>query len=279
MTGLALTWGGHALILASQFIFMAWRGGSVRVPVPSAATVLRAAAREWAQALRVFGWRQPFRSARFPDRLSTEPGAPLDETPRRGVVLVHGFVCNRGFWTPWLRELQARGHVFEAVNLEPVFTSIDDYAAQVGAAVERMRAATGRAPVLLCHSMGGLAARAWLRTVDDPDRVRHIVTVASPHYGTWIARFSQLPNGRQMRLHSPWIEALDRSETPAQRAKFTCWYSDCDNIVFPFDTAVLPGANSRFMPGQAHLALAFHPAVMNETLDRLARDDWPGPAV
>ena len=35
------------------------------------------------------------------------------------VVLVHGYVCNRGFWAPWMARLRAQGHCVIAPNLEP----------------------------------------------------------------------------------------------------------------------------------------------------------------
>jgi pimeloyl-ACP methyl ester carboxylesterase len=106
---------------------------------------------------------------------------------RRGAVFIHGFVCNRGFWTPWLKELRARGHSFVAVNLEPVFGSIDEYVPIVEGAVQRVTQATGMAPVLVCHSMGGLAARAWLRAMSADGRVHHVITIGSPSRPGWRA--------------------------------------------------------------------------------------------
>ena len=67
-------------------------------------------------ALAVFCWRQPFRHASIPDWLP-EPPVPGAEVPR-GVVLVHGFMCNRGFWLPWLPRLRALGH--DILVVEPV---------------------------------------------------------------------------------------------------------------------------------------------------------------
>ena len=64
----------------------------------------------------LFGWRQPFRHAACPDWL---PAPPAGGAPGRGVVLVHGFMCNRGIWNPWMRRLRARGHAHVAVTLEP----------------------------------------------------------------------------------------------------------------------------------------------------------------
>jgi triacylglycerol lipase len=89
-------------------------------------------------APQVFCWRQPFFSQRWPDHL------PADAQGRRGVLLVHGFVCNRGVWNPWLQRLHARDVPFVAVNLEPVFGSIDDYVGILEQAVRRLEAATGK---------------------------------------------------------------------------------------------------------------------------------------
>ena len=79
------------------------------------------------------------------------------------MLFVHGFFCNRGLWNPWMRRLRAAGIPFVAVNLEPVFGSIDSYASIVEAAVRSLEQATGGAPVIVAHSMGGLAVRSWLQ--------------------------------------------------------------------------------------------------------------------
>jgi triacylglycerol esterase/lipase EstA (alpha/beta hydrolase family) len=189
-------------------------------------------------------------------------------------VFIHGFVCNRGVWTPWLRALQAEGGVFIAVNLEPVFGGIDSYVPLIDEAVTRVSVATGQAPVLICHSMGGLAARAWLRSMQADGRVRHVVTLGAPHHGTWLGKFSHFANGRQMRLNGDWVSALARDEPPQRRALFTCWYSHCDNVVFPASTASLPGARNLHVPGTAHMGLVQHPRIMQVTLDALRRDSW-----
>jgi triacylglycerol lipase len=187
------------------------------------------------------------------------------------VVLIHGFVCNRGLWTPWLEQLKAQGHCFVAVNLEPVFGSIDDYAPIIERAVQQVVAATGLPPVLVCHSMGGLAARAWLRTVppgDEAQRVHHIITIGTPHRGTWLGRFSHVRNGQQMRLNGPWV--ADLAQRAHERVPFTCWYSNCDNIVFPASTGTLPGADNRHVPGVAHVDLAFQAQLVQQSLAIIA---------
>lgn len=246
----------HSFFLAAEFILLKLLGAGPGVPHPTWLQAVRAWWAETAMAVRVFYWRQPFRWRAEPDCTEGRPG-------HRGVVFIHGFVCNRGFWNPWMRTLRAAGHPYVAVNLEPVFGSVDDYAPIIDDAVRRATAAGGGlAPVLVCHSMGGLAARAWLRASAGAQRVHHVVTIGSPHHGTWLAQFSHTTNGRQMRLDGPWVAALAKHEAGVP---FTCWYSNCDNIVFPVRTAMLPGADNRFVAGQAHVELAFHPDVVGHT--------------
>ncbi len=229
---------GCAVIVLGYSIFLALEFAALRLvrhddddpaPRPGWRELARAWAGETVAAARVFGWWQPFRSRAVPDQLAP---ACAGAQNRRGVVLIHGFVCNRGLWTPWLQRLSASGHVFVAVDLEPVFGAIDDYATIIEDAVQRVTQATGLPPLLVCHSMGGLAARAWLRAANGYARVHHVVTIGTPHHGTWLARFSQTANGRQMRIGCDWQRRLESDLPEQQQALFTCWYSNCDNIVF-----------------------------------------------
>lgn len=261
---LALALGGWAIAastslawLGLQFVLMRRINRRDATPAAGRWALLRA---WWLEALTctwVFGWLQPFAHRQQPDWLPPTP------TGQRGVVLVHGFLCNRGVWLPWLPELRARGHAYVALTLEPAFGSVDDYVAAIDTAMRQVQAATGLPPVLVGHSMGGLAARAWLRTLAQPpaQRVHRILTLGTPHHGTWPARFSHTTNGMQMRLDSPWLQALAASEGAAQRALFSCWYSDCDNIVYPTRSATLDGADNHLLHGLGHVHMLYAPQV------------------
>ncbi|MGE4331054.1 esterase/lipase family protein [Diaphorobacter sp.] len=258
------------LCMAPQFVLMAWvcRQGTTPTPRPRPGQLLRAWWAESGWAALVFGWWQPFRHQALADWLPQRAAA--DAPAPRGVVLVHGFLCNRGFWTPWMALLRARGHAFVAVTLEPAFDPIDRYCGAIDAAVRRVTEATGRAPLVVAHSMGGLAVRAWLRAAPDGDaRVYRVVTLGAPHHGTWPARWAHTANARQLQLNSPWLSQLRAQEPPARAAAFVCWYSNCDNVVYPPAAAMLDGADNRFIEGAAHVEMAFHPRVLRDCLDLL----------
>ena len=266
---------GHALFLALEFA-MLWRvHGNDPAPRATASQLLRAWWGEVLSAPRVFCWRQPFRSHAVPDHLGP------DQCGLLGVVFVHGFVCNRGFWNPWMARLRRANMPFVAVNLEPVFGRIDDYLPIVDEAVRRVHEATGRAPLIVAHSMGGLATRAWLSRRADAGAVDHVVTIGSPHHGTWLARFGITPNGLQMRRPNAWLDELRAAEAAradgSPYANFTCFYSHCDNIVFPPSTATLPGADNRHVSGSAHVHLADQPEVFEAVWARLSASN-PGAA-
>ena len=253
---------GYSGFLALEFVALRYVNTHEPAAQPTWKELFSAWLGETWTAPQVFCWRQPFRANAIADQLS--PPAALQG--RRGAVFVHGFFCNRGFWTPWLKRLQGRGHAFVAVNLEPLFGSIDHYAPQIEEAVQRVTHATGLPPLLVCHSMGGLAARAWLKLMKGEARVHHVVTIGTPHHGAWLARFGRGHNSRQMRLFSDWQARLDQDMPANRNALFTCWYSNCDNIVFPASTATLAGADNRLVRGAAHVQLAFLPQVMSQTL-------------
>ena len=255
---------GYALVLGVEFVLLHFMHGDDAAPRATPAQLLRAWAGEVCTAPLVFCWRQPFRSRRWPDHL------PSDARGRRGLLLVHGFVCNRGVWNVWLERLHGRGQPCLAVNLEPVFGSIDAYVSIIDAAVARIEQATGLAPVIVAHSMGGLALRRWWAEAGNDARVHHAITIGTPHHGTWLARYALTPNGREMQLNSSWLQDLVRREPMGRAAKLTCFYGHCDNIVFPPSTATLAGADNRHLAGVAHVHMVNRPEPWDEALRRIS---------
>jgi triacylglycerol lipase len=240
------------LILGIQCIWASRVNLADPAPRASSAQWLSAWVAEWRAAAMVFTWWQPFRHQAIADNLQPTPG-------KRGMVLVHGFFCNRALWTEWMRHLERQGRVFVSVDLEPAYGSISNYAQIVEQAVANVEKATGLPPVVVGHSMGGLAIRAWAAQLgaEGLARVHRIFTLGTPHHGTMAAALSYTENGSQMRQSSAWL-AENTSRLPDSFAKqCTCYFSHCDNIVFPASTATLPGADNRHLAGHAHVQLVF----------------------
>jgi triacylglycerol esterase/lipase EstA (alpha/beta hydrolase family) len=157
-----------------------------------------------------------------------------------------------------------------ALDLEPIAGSIDQYADSIHAALQRLcKAAGSRRAVIVAHSMGGLASRAYLRRYG-ADKVARVITLGTPHHGTALANFGPGVNAREMRLGSPWLAALAAGETPAIRALFVSLWSHHDNIIAPQDSSFLPGARNVAFSGVGHVALGADARILRVVEDEIA---------
>lgn len=191
------------------------------------------------------------------------------------VLMVHGYVCNSGYWHRLSRVLQRERINHFALDLEPVFGSIDDYVPMLRQAVESICRESGSEQVIIvAHSMGGLAARAYMRDYGSV-RVARLITIGSPHHGTGIATRGPGVNSRQMEWlakdgsKSEWLQALDKAETPESRKLMTSIFSYQDNIISPQLSSVLDGAKNVPFVGIGHVELALHPKIHACVLDEI----------
>ncbi len=197
--------------------------------------------------------------------MGTEKLQPLPHS-RLPVLLVHGYVCNRGFLLPLWRYLRAQGVIAYCHNLEPVYAGIDSYAGALARRIEEICAATGAAQlVIVGHSMGGLAARAYLRKCG-ASRVAKLITLGTPHHGTELARLGAGENARQMVPGSAWLNELDRT---APGVPAVSVFSHQDNIVAPQESALLAGAKMVRLSGIGHVGMPFSRRVGEIALEEI----------
>ena len=234
-----------------------------------ARAALRLFGEEFAASLRFSSWSMP--RALAGSRIA--PGAA-----GLPVLLVHGYGCNSGYWVD-LAPLLDAAHISHAtLDLAPVTGSIDDYVPLLEEGVHALLAATG-APqaVIVAHSMGGLAARAWMRT-HGTAAVARVITLGTPHQGTSLASFGIGANAQQMRRDGPWLRALAASESPATRALVTSIYSHHDNIVAPQTSSELEGARNLAFGGVGHVALGANPRILAAVMAEVGAVDASGRA-
>jgi hypothetical protein len=266
---------------ARQRTRVADAGGDVSPAAPTPQAWRRAWRAEVWMCLRSYGWQQPWSSAAS---LALLPGQA--DASGRAILFVHGYLCSGGFWSPWTRRLRELRRPYACVSLQPALADIDSYAQQVEEEFRRLHAATGLAPLVVCHSMGGLVVRAWWRArVQQGARAGRlgapldIVGLACPHQGTWVAGLGLGRAAEQMREGSAWLTELRDFEvdlSASERPNWVCLFSDCDNMVYPPRNACLDGGREALLAGLAHMELAFDPRVIELTLWLL--DENPGSA-
>ena len=233
---------------------------------------LRLYLNEFKSTMYCSSWAMPFLA------FSARPAFDPASLP---VLLIHGYGCNSGYWHGMSKALTAAHITHHAINLEPVFGDIDDYIPPLRAAVNALCEETGHEKVILvAHSMGGLAARAYLRA-EGETRIAKVITLGSPHQGTGLAKFGIGQNSRQMRwtgkAHegqaSDWLCRLQASEDAQRRACFVSIYSLHDNIIAPPTSSILAGAKNIAFPAIGHVALAYAPEIQECVIREILATD------
>ena len=223
---------------------------------------------EFSATLISSSWTMPFHT--FRKRIAKNPAC-------LPVLLIHGYGCNSGYWHSMSKVLMHANITHYAVDMEPVFGTIDAYAPIVHDTVEAMCTDTGHDRiVIVAHSMGGLAARAYLRD-HGSTRIARIITLGTPHYGTGLANFGPGINSQQMRWKgngqhgksSSWLHQLADREDCATSALFVSIYSHHDNIISPQTSSFLPGAKNIEVHGIGHVALALDPTIQTKVIEEI----------
>lgn len=172
----------------------------------------------------------------------------------RPLLLVHGYNCSRGVWWLLRRQLEAAGHTVATVSLAPPYTNIGKLVPQLAQRIENVCQATGAdRVVLVAHSMGGLVCRSYLAR-HGSDRVERLITIASPHSGSELARIGIGKNAREMEPGSLWLKDLAQAGLPVPAVAIRTPH---DNFVMPQDNQRLPGAIDVALEGIGHLAVLF----------------------
>jgi triacylglycerol lipase len=191
--------------------------------------------------------------------MGTEPVGRI-APGRVPVLLVHGYLCNRGMWWWLRRRLRARGFTVATVNLEPPLADLDRLAALLAQRVDALLAHTGADKVAIVgHSLGGVISRAYLRR-SGAAHVAGVVTLAAPHHGTRIAWLGWGRNGCQMQPDNQWLRCLNAAALPPIPIA-SIWSVD-DELVAPPDSARLAGTRETILTGVGHMAMVFSPRVV-----------------
>lgn len=232
--------------------------------------IYRLVSNEFVATMLSSTWTMPFRTFRK-CTVNKPLGLP--------VLLIHGYGCNSGYWHPLSKKLSGVGITHHAIDMEPIFGSIDDYIPLIQQAIVRLCGETGsNRIIILAHSMGGLVARAYLRDHGN-SHIARIITLGTPHHGTVLANCAVGLNSRQMRRFgrfprekpSDWLIALAQSEKHAIYTFFTSIYSVHDNIIAPQSSCFLSGAKNIPLHGIGHVGLAIHPLCQALILDEIRK--------
>jgi triacylglycerol lipase len=115
---------------------------------------------------------------------------------------------------------------------------------------------------LFGFSMGGLICRTYVQRMGGAARTRRLVTLATPHRGTYMAYpFRNRPACVQMRPGSAFLTELNRDLSALEQTRFTSIWTRLDLTIFPAVNCLLPVGEMIHVASPLHGALPFDPRI------------------
>jgi pimeloyl-ACP methyl ester carboxylesterase len=177
------------------------------------------------------------------------------------IVLVHGLGGNRGLWLPLRLFLRMNGHRrIYAFGYES--GSIEGHAEGLKGFIRDVLRATGEEQVdIVAHSLGGIIARYAVQRLGLGREVRTLITMATPHQGTYAAQYVNTPLTRSLRPESSTIRDLNTDDRSGYPLRFFSIYSNRDVYVVPAEGMAHPHAQNIFLPKVSHSQYLVSPRI------------------
>ncbi|MGA1474364.1 MAG: esterase/lipase family protein [Prochlorothrix sp.] len=175
------------------------------------------------------------------------------------VILLHGLDDTPQVLQPLARYLVDRGWTVHTPALTPSTgeVGLDHLAQQVATFVETYLDPTQTLD-LVGFSMGGIVGRYYAQRLGGLARMDRLVTIASPHRGTWLGYGRWNVGAAQMRVGSEFLADLNQDLTALERVAFTSFWTPWDLMIVPAQSSVLPVGRSQSFP------VALHPWMLRD---------------
>jgi triacylglycerol lipase len=203
---------------------------------------------------------------------SNRPDRPASDQTGTPTILLHGLFHNRAAWL-WFKFRLRRKGVTDIYTLNlPAWKDIETLTERVAKLVDELRQHRGIEKVhLIGHSMGGIIARNYVQIRGGAQKVDRCILLGAPNSGSKMVPFVVTNLGKNLMPGSPFLTKLNAQPVPKE-ILMTNIYSRHDNLVLPFENAILDGAANIELTGVGHNTLLFHPKAFRASFAALSED-------
>ena len=169
--------------------------------------------------------------------------------PKPPILFVHGFNSSGSIWSTMIGRFKKDGWTASELASFSYNSAASNAttAAVIKQKVDSIRAATGGAQVtIIGHSMGTLSARYYVRNLGGDAAVSAVVSLAGANHGTSTAIFCSFSvvSCQEMVPGSSFLSALNATDETWGAPRYATWWSPCDEVINPRDSALLAGADN-----------------------------------
>ena len=194
------------------------------------------------------------------------------------IILVHGYILGYGL-TPWYKLKDRlvswgcpRSKIFEMRFSDAIFASNVDNAYELRNYVNYVLSVTGASKVdLICHSMGGLSSRYYIKFLGGSSKVDDYVSLGTPQKGTIMAIIPLTwftAGGVEMIPGSSFLNTLNSGDETPGAVHYVAIYAYWDELCQPYWYAKLyDGATNKGKYWVGHIGLLFDYTVAKWTRD------------
>lgn len=193
---------------------------------------------------------------------TSKPGGPTQAAARSHVLFVHGHGADPWRFDKMRQVLEAAGHRTYTMAFPSMEEDIDWLAWWVRG---RTRALAREHDVpkidVVCHSLGGLIARYYVKFLEGDKHVARLITLASPHHGIFFAQIPFFPRfmiSERLRIQvvpaSPILKNLNEGDETPGSVLYTTIGSEADAYI-DTKSSQLKGATNHVLKYSTHTSI------------------------
>ena len=207
------------------------------------------------------------------------PTRVVRDEGHRLIVFVHGLAGHRGNFLPMQNYFRWMGRPSSVSVGFPRRHSIEEMAEHLKRTIEELvrenNLPADKCIDVVAHSMGGIITRLALQEPKFAARIHTVITLATPHHGTQLARYLDTAKVRQLKPKSQLLTDLSSQlpwGTDSRMPRLVCYWTPKDLLLLPPRSAVVQGAEEVCVAESTHLGFILKPVIW-ESIFRVLTPD------
>ncbi|MBE9032143.1 alpha/beta fold hydrolase [filamentous cyanobacterium LEGE 11480] len=186
------------------------------------------------------------------------------------VVLVHGMWDTDKIFSKLRPYLESNGFTVHSLNLIPADGSLplELLADQLAQFITQTLGPDTKFD-LIGFSMGGIVSRYYLQRLGGLSRIKHFVTIASPHRGTIVGWLGNTLGAKQMATGSAFLRDLNNDIDQLGPIPFTSIRTPFDLMIVPSTSSEVTTANTYVVPAPLHKLMIYDKRVFAKVIEAI----------